>query len=386
MSNNNDFKPQIRFKEFTNAWVQLIIEELVYYIRPDKYTTTLKKLLEKGKIPVLTANKSFLLGYSNEDNFFDQESIIFDDFTLLFKYVNFPYIVKSSAIKILLTDNTKNNLYFISLLLKKLNLKSENHARHYISLVQKTNVKITNFQEQNKISKIFTNLDSSIALLQRKLEKMKNIKEFLLNKMFVSYQAQFPEIRFKEFTNPWVQEQFNSFITWYSQKNSSNLKYKSYSVSNNLGFILQNDFFNSGGKAVHADKTNSKIVRPNSFAFNPSRINIGSIAYYRNQENGLVSNIYETFFTNEMIDDYYLECFFKTHIFKKIINLYKNSGVRDSFSIQKSKFVKINIPSLKEQERIIKLLKTLDSSIALLQRKLKKLENIKSTLLNKMFV
>nr|WP_307928065.1 hypothetical protein [Mycoplasmopsis bovis] len=67
----------------------------------------------------------------------------------------------------------------------------------------------------------------------------------------------------------------------------------SYSVTNKDGFVNQNEYFDDGGKAVFADKKNSLIVSRNTFAYNPSRINVGSLALYKHSEMGLVSPIYE---------------------------------------------------------------------------------------------
>ena len=119
---------------------------------------------------MLTANKAFILGYTNEHNTFDKNSIIFDDFTLESKYVDFLYMVKSSAIKILeVRDDKKDNLYFNYNLLNSTKIEILGHARHYISIVQPTIVRSPLTTEQNKISSLFKNLDNLITLHQRNL-------------------------------------------------------------------------------------------------------------------------------------------------------------------------------------------------------------------------
>ena len=86
------------------SWEQRKFENIFNYERPDKYIVNSTEYLEFGPTPVLTANKAFILGYTVEKNKYvnSHESIIFDDFTLDTKFVDFPYMVKSSAIKILL--------------------------------------------------------------------------------------------------------------------------------------------------------------------------------------------------------------------------------------------------------------------------------------------
>ena len=163
--------PEIRFKGFTDVWEQRKLENIFNYERPDKYIVSSAEYLEFGPTPVLTANKAFILGYTTEKNKYvnSHESIIFDDFTLDTKFVDFPYMVKSSAIKILtLKDEKKDNIRFNFELLSNHRFNMLGHARHYISVVQPEEVFTTNKQEQNKIGELFTNLDNLITLHQRK--------------------------------------------------------------------------------------------------------------------------------------------------------------------------------------------------------------------------
>ena len=188
MNENSNLTPKIRFKGFTDAWEQRKFENIFDYERPDKYIVESDEYIENAKTLVLTANKAFILGYTNEIKTYtkEKESIIFDDFTLDTKFVDFPYMVKSSAIKILTLKNKNNdNLRFNYELLTKTHFNMLGHARHYISVVQPEEVLSTNKLEQNKISNVFTNLDNLITLHQRKLDKLQNIKKSLLEKMFV---------------------------------------------------------------------------------------------------------------------------------------------------------------------------------------------------------
>ena len=159
------------------SWEQRKFENIFNYERPDKYIVNSTKYLEFGPTPVLTANKAFILGYTTEKNKYvnSHESIIFDDFTLDTKFVDFPYMVKSSAIKILtLKDEKKDNIRFNFELLSNHRFNMLGHARHYISVVQPEEVFTTNKQEQNKIGELFTNLDNLITLHQHKELKRRN--------------------------------------------------------------------------------------------------------------------------------------------------------------------------------------------------------------------
>lgn len=160
-------KPQLRFKEFTDAWEQRKFQDMFSFERPDPYIVKSDKYSNEYTMPVLTANKAFVLGYTKENSPCKKTSLIFDDFTLECKYVDFPYMVKSSAIKILtVKDEKKDNLRFSFERLNTTKIEILGHARHYISVVQPTKTRTPNILEQNKISELFSNLDNLITLHQ----------------------------------------------------------------------------------------------------------------------------------------------------------------------------------------------------------------------------
>ena len=149
------------------TWEQRNFESIFNYERPDAYIVESDKYSNQFNVPVLTANKGFILGYTNENRTYDKPCIIFDDFTLDSKLVDFPFMVKSSAIK-MLTTNSNFDLRFSYELLNSSKIESLGHARHYISVVQPTEVKVPKYKEQVKISEIFKSIDSLITLHQRK--------------------------------------------------------------------------------------------------------------------------------------------------------------------------------------------------------------------------
>ncbi|MHA3786559.1 restriction endonuclease subunit S, partial [Mycoplasma sp. Z244C] len=176
--------PVIRFKGFTNTWEKRYINEILQFERPDNYM--IKGSVESdGNIPVLTANKAFILGCTNETNIYNKgHCILFDDFTLDTKYVSFPFMINSSALKILTNRKNGDDLMFNYYLLKNTKFIINGHARHYISYVQTTSVRVPDKNEATKIRMFYQKLDSLITLHKRKCEKLENIKQFLLEKMF----------------------------------------------------------------------------------------------------------------------------------------------------------------------------------------------------------
>ena len=164
--------PRIRFKGFTEPWEQRKYEQIFAYERPDKYIVKSDKYVDDAPTPVLTANKGFVLGYTEETNTYKNPCIIFDDFTLDNKLVNFDFMVKSSAMKIL-TAKPDYDLNFSYSRLQSTKIEVLGHARHYISVVQKTSVYCPKIAEQKLIGTLFDKLDSLITLHQRKLSLTK---------------------------------------------------------------------------------------------------------------------------------------------------------------------------------------------------------------------
>lgn len=179
----NGQKSQLRFSGFNNNWESKSFEKLLNYEQPTKYIVKKADYISQGT-PVLTANKSFILGYTNENNVYQNiPAIIFDDFTLESKYVDFPFMVKSSAIKILTSKNS--NLFFIYQLLNNQRFVQEGHSRHYISVVQKKKILVPSIQEQNKIGNLIKQLENNIEQNSDTIALLKSLKEFLLQNMFL---------------------------------------------------------------------------------------------------------------------------------------------------------------------------------------------------------
>ena len=183
--------PDVRFKGFTDAWEQRKLGDVFKYEQPQTYIVENTEYDDKNKIPVLTAGQSFILGYTDE-HFGIKEAnernpvIIFDDFTTSSHYVDFPFKVKSSAIKLLTLSTTKDNVYCAYNVLKNISYLPVSHERHWISTFTKFDILLPkSVDEQELIGEYFKLLDNLITLHQRKLDKLKNIKKSMLDNMFV---------------------------------------------------------------------------------------------------------------------------------------------------------------------------------------------------------
>ena len=188
---NGSNVPEIRFKGFTEAWEQRKLGDIFKYEQPQAYIVESTEYDDRFQIPVLTAGQSFVLGYTDEDFGIKNANhrnpvVIFDDFTTSSHYVDFPFKVKSSAMKLLSLVNGKDDIHCAYNVLQNIGYEPVSHERHWISTFAKFNVYMPkNSTEQKCIGNYFANLDNLITLHQRELEKLKNLKKACLEKMFV---------------------------------------------------------------------------------------------------------------------------------------------------------------------------------------------------------
>ncbi len=194
-----------------------------------------------------------------------------------------------------------------------------------------------------------------------------------------------PDIRFKNYFSSWEQHKFKEITFPAGRKNKDNLPYDSFSITNENGFVPQDEKFENGGTMKDADKSLYSIVDPDSFAYNPARINVGSIGYQNLNKPVIVSSLYEVFKTVSNIDNNFLWHWFKSADFQKLIERLQEGGVRLYFYYDKLCQGEVAIPSFEEQKNIGKLFNVIDSSITLYQHKLDTLKNYKKAMLAKMF-
>ena len=162
-----------------------MISDVLCYEQPQPYIVGNTEYTAEG-IPVLTANKAFVLGYTLEtDGIYDKgDCIIFDDFTLDCKYVDFPFKVKSSAIKILTAKN-KELLRYTFEFLKYLDLSTEEHKRHYIAETQNQEIILPTEQIVKTIAHIFSTLSVRMETAVKQKNVFEKQKQYLLCQMFI---------------------------------------------------------------------------------------------------------------------------------------------------------------------------------------------------------
>ena len=142
--------------------------DLLKYEQPTKYLVKSSNYNNEYKVPVLTAGKTFILGYTNEkDGIFDKKDlpvIIFDDFTTATKFVDFPFKVKSSAMKVLrIKYNDIADIKFIFYSMQKILFNANMHQRYWISKYSKIKIPLPSIKEQKRIVSLLDKFESLIS-------------------------------------------------------------------------------------------------------------------------------------------------------------------------------------------------------------------------------
>lgn len=171
-------------------WVQYSLGQILSYEQPTEYIVKSAEYNENYKTPVLTAGKSFILGYTNEEQgIYDRlPVIIFDDFTTASQYVNFKFKVKSSAMKILTANSDLVLPKFIFYRMQMIEFDASIHRRYWLQHYSKIKVRIPSMGEQERIvehiEKLFSQLDNSVNELKKIKEQLKVYRQAVLKEAF----------------------------------------------------------------------------------------------------------------------------------------------------------------------------------------------------------
>lgn len=169
-------------------WEECELGEVLHYEQPTPYLVSSTDYDDDFRTPVLTAGKTFILGYSDETEGIYKPTpavIIFDDFTTASKFVNFPFKAKSSAMKILSLKRDGDQLKLLYELLQLLPFEAGDHKRHWISEFQPLTISLPHPGEQQKIADALSAMDAKIDAVAGRLAQLEAFKKGLLQQMFV---------------------------------------------------------------------------------------------------------------------------------------------------------------------------------------------------------
>lgn len=174
-----------RLEGFTGDWVEKKMGECLKYEQPTKYIVKNANYEGQSQTPVLTAGKTFLLGFTDEKEgiYSDLPVIIFDDFTTSKQYVDFEFKVKSSAMK-MLKATSETDINFIYSTMNMINFSlGDDHKRRWIAEYSKITIFVPEIQEQKAISEILSDMDLEIEQLESKKAKCQNVKQGMMQEL-----------------------------------------------------------------------------------------------------------------------------------------------------------------------------------------------------------
>lgn len=237
-------------------------------------------------------------------------------------------------------------------------------------IIEKFKIQFPAIQEQNKLNKFISLLDERISTQSRAIEDLKRLKSAIVE---VLYKQDKPT------------HKIGDVIVQVSNRNRKDNNYSVLSVNNRLGFIEQSEQFED--RMVASDDTsNYKIVKHNDFAYNPARINVGSIARLTSFDSGIVSPMYICFHTKQSLLPEYLEYFFDTRYFFNEMQKRLEGSVRLCLSWEGLCNIPIAVPNIEEQQKVGNRISELARKISLEENYLELLKKQKQYLLKSMFI
>ena len=244
--------------------------------------------------------------------------------------------------------------------------------------------------EQEMIVKLIESVDNLIAVNQRKLAKLKELKQGYLQKLFPKNGSKFPQLRFAGFADAWEERKLSSISERVTRKNKNNESTLPLTISAQDGLVDQNDFFNK--QVASRDVTGYFLVKNGEFAYNKSYSNgypWGAIKRLDKYDMGVLSTLYIVFRPTK-INSQFLVSYYDTTRWYREVSKNAAEGARNHglLNIAPTDFFNtlLVVPKIvDEQQKIGSFFKQLDDTIALHQRKLEKLQELKKGYLQKMF-
>lgn len=415
MTNDNKYIPALRFPEFQNdgEWKECLLGQIFSRI-------TKRNSLNNQNVLTISAQYGLISQY----DYFNKNVAAIDvsNYYHISKYdfaynksksQGYPYgaikplklyedgVVSPLYICFRIKDdrslvNTFFEYYFESELMhKEIDKISQEGARNHGLLnistkdfFDKIILHIPSFLEQKKIAECFISIDKEIDATKRKLVQLKEHKKGLMQRLFPAKGKTTPELRFPEFQDAgeWRTMLLSEITSVVNKRNKSNRSLPIYSINNTDGFVPQSQqFIGMDSEARGYDISAYKIIGKHTFAYNPARINVGSIGYSGELKDILISSLYVCFKTTDDVDDDFLMCFFNSYIFNQAVESNVEGGIRSYLFYENFSRISIAIPSPYEQKRIASCITSIENMIKNTNEQINLLEEHKKGLLQLLF-
>ncbi|MGF7484728.1 restriction endonuclease subunit S [Lactococcus lactis] len=395
--------PELRFQGFIDAWEQRKLEELGNLNRgKSKHRPRNDSRLFGGEYPFIQTGDVakaplFLTEYSQTYSEFGiQQSKLWDIGTLLITIAANVADTTILGIKAAFPDSVigfestscdvvfiKNYIDIKSDLLKR-KAETSSQANLNLAKLKEMNLNVPKLKEQQKIGSFFKQLDDTIALHQRKLDKLKRLKQGYLQQLFPENNEKVPRVRFANFEDEWELRKLGELTTSFSGGTPS--------AGNSSYYKGDIPFIRSG--EINSDKTELFLTEAGLKNSSAKMVSVGDVLYALygatsgevgiSQINGAINQAILAIKPCDGYNSHFLMQWLKLQK-QKIIDKYLQGGQGNlSGSIVKN--LVLNVPNFEEQKKIGAFFKQLDDTITLHQSKLDKLNLLKQALLQKMFI
>ena len=364
--------------------------DILSYEQPTNYIVESTEYDDSYPIPVLTAGKSFILGYTNETNgVYDKlPVIIFDDFTTASKYVDFKFKVKSSAMKILSCNEELADIKYLYYLMQITHIQSDTHKRYWISDYSKIPVSLPPLSTQrlivSRIESLFAELDKGVEHLRNAQQQLKTYRQAVLNYWLNNDDGKWEMVKLGDVADaidpepshrtPKIQKDGIPFVS------IKDCDYKTNTINLQTARLVSKDVL-----AEHKER----------YSINEGDFIIGKIGTIGNpvnvilpQEYALSANVVLIQPTNK-IDAKFLYNTFRSNIVEKQLFDGKKATTQAAFGIKKVRLIEIPLPPLSDQHRIVKEIEsrlsqteTVEASI---EKALQQSEALRQSILKKAF-
>jgi len=377
--------PELRFPGFTDDWEERKAKEM---IKTHHFRSYLAEPNDVGNYEVIQQGDKPIAGYANGEPFeYFYDVTLFGDHTVsLFKPTK-PFFIATDGVKIISADEFDGRYFYVTL--ERYKPASQGYKRHFTILKNEDIWFTTNKDEQVKIGTFFKQLDETIALHQRKLDLLKEQKKGYLQKMFPKNGAKVPELRFAGFADDWEERKLGELGKVTTGKAFSS---KDFDEQGEYLVITNKDISNSSrSQNVITDRINisdKDIVEKYNLSgenilVTMDGVNLGKTAMYSNEDALLAQRV-------GRIQSTQLEFIYQITSSSSFLMAMRTLSVGNAIkhiSLTQISNYSTLVPSNKnEQQKIGSFFKQLDDTIALHQRNLNVLKEMKKSLLQQMFV
>lgn len=359
---------------YPEDWREVKLGEALVYTQPTNYIEN--NYVEHGVVPVLTAGKSFILGYSDKTDsaYKNLPAILFDDFTTEVRYLDYPFMVKSSATKFL---NLKSDYYDIKYLyywLDKLKFQIEAHERHWISRFSKFNVVLPSLQEQQAIASALSDFDEHIDNLSELIEKKKAIRNGALEDLVSG------RTRIEGFDDEWKKTTLDdcAYIFQGGTPRTTNADY----WNGDIVWVTPSEITKL--KGMYISNSERKITKAGLQNSSAQILPVGTILLCTRATIGELAIATKLMTTNQGFKNFVckdgVDNIFMAYLLMTLKEVMISKAIGTTFlEISKKvlKAIEIVIPEYREQEAIASILTAMDEEIEALEEEKEKMIQIK---------